>query len=215
MTRFDSSARPDDDARSGISENAEGTTITPIEAVISKKDSSKLHRQAEFAEQIIEERQKRVSEPVHLAGLKPLPAEMRKNIAPSGVIPGGPDALSQVPSMRRAVPPPYQRPRISIDHHGKTWAYLQAHQVREGDIVVDFGKILSVTPYLRHETRFNPDTGRQLRVATHEGILLTNIAGGSRDHNAREQLRVFRVHEEDDGERSGDDGPVGNTSGAG
>lgn len=197
MTRFDPDARPDDDARSGIAQNEQGTTITPIEAVISEKNTRSLHRQAELTEQIIEERQKRAKEPVHLDGLKPMPAGMRKNIAPSGVIPGGPDALSQTPSMRRAIPPPYQRPRISIDHHGKTWAYLQAHQVREGDIVVDFGKIARVTPYLKHDTELNPETGRFRRVATAEGILLANIAGESRDCGAQDQLRVFRVHEEE------------------
>lgn len=194
MTKYDPDAKPDDDARSGIAQNAHGDTIVPMEAAISARDSTKLHRQAEFSEQIIEERSKRAGEPLRMEGLKPLPPEMMSQRTPRGVIPGGAGALDMVPSMRKTIPAPFKRPRIDIDHHGKTWGYLRARDVAAGDIVVDFGKIERVTPYVHHEPDFT-SRGRPT-VATREGIILTNIAGDGMDVDSHEQLRVFRVHEE-------------------
>jgi hypothetical protein len=190
MTKWDSSARPDPDAESAVRDD--GTMITPIEAVISGKSSKKLHVAAELSEQIADERQKRQSEPVHMEGLKPLPPGMPR--LPSGVIPGGSDATTLVPSMRRTIPAPYHRERISVDHHGKTWEYMAADQVVKDDIVVDFGKIAHVTPYVAHDT--DPTSRGRRRIASHEGIVLVNIVGERKDVRSQEQLRVFRVHEE-------------------
>lgn len=191
MTRFDPDGRPDDDARSGIAENEHGTTITPIEAMIDRDSTRKLHAQAELSAQILEERTKQAKAPVHMAGLKPLPDELRKAAPAAGVIPGGPDALGMTPRMARTIPAPYQRPRIAVDHHGKTWGYAAADTVEPGDIVVDFGKVERSTPYVQHELIAG------VRAATVEGIILTNIAGSQLDVKSDEQLRVFRVHDQD------------------
>jgi hypothetical protein len=208
VTRYDSDARPADDARGGAGQNELGETVVPMEAVISEKDSRKLHAQAELTEQVIEERQKRAREPVRMEGLKPLPDAMRAGVPGHGVIPGGPGALDAAPGMRRTIPAPYQRPRISIDHHGKTWGYARADTVSPGDIVVDFGKIEEAYERVVHK---NLDelvdgdikydwatppyiTGDQVAVGT--DWVMVNIAGEVKVTDPDEQLRVFRVQEE-------------------
>jgi hypothetical protein len=186
---WDDNARPDPDAERG--ENASGE-IVPIESVVSAKDSRNLHRQAELSEQIIEERQKRATEPVHMEGLKPLPPEIQKTLPGPGQIPGGPDALGLAPSMRRSIPEPFQRDRIAIDHHGKTWAYGKAETVKLGDIVVDFGLVTGKAFALARE-----DVGGSADVATDVSVLLTNVAGHTDKFGMFDDLRIFRVHEEE------------------
>lgn len=189
MTRFDPEARPDPDARSDV--NALGQEITPIEAVIDAKSTKKLHAQAELTEQIIAERQARAKEPVHMEGLKPLPADMPR--LPNGVIPGGPGALGMVPSMRRSIPAPFQRQRIAIDHHGKTWGYATAATVEAGDIVVDFGRVGQVHQQIVYEEIAG------IKAATGEQVILVNaIDGKTIVVDPSEQLRVFRVHDQEE-----------------
>ncbi len=186
MTRFDPDARPDPDAESGV--NSEGTTITPMEAVISGQSSKKLHAQAELSAQIMEERQKRAAEPVHMEGLKPLPPGLPR--LPNGVIPGGSDALTMVPSMRRSIPAPYRRESINIGRHGKTWAYAQAGSVQPGDLVVDFGKIAAASEELIYD-----EVVPGIKAPVRAEIRLVNIAGEVRIFGQAEQIRIFRKHE--------------------
>jgi hypothetical protein len=206
LNNWDSNARPDPDAESG--ENASGQ-ITPIESVISAKDSKNLHRQAELSEQIIEERQKRAAEPVHMEGLRPLPPEIRATLPGPGQLPGGPDALGLAPGMRRSVPAPFKRDRIAVDHHGKSWAYAPAWSVQPGDIVVDFGKIAEnnnritykdisevVVGEVVHLSSALRDAGGE-QVAVGTDYLLVNIDGKEKVVSPTDQLRVFRVHEGD------------------
>jgi hypothetical protein len=167
---------------------SDGTTITPIEAVISDKSSKKLHAAAELSEQISEERAKRQSEPVHMDGLKPLPSGLPH--LPNGVIPGGDLATTLVPSMRRTIPDPYQRDRIAIDHHGKTWAYMAADQVEPDDIVVDFGKV----EWAAASTIYDEVAG--VRAAVDVEVCMCNIAGQTKTFAPTEQIRVFRVHDQ-------------------
>lgn len=188
MNNWDSDARPDPNAESGVRES-DGTTITPIEAMISEDSSRKLHRQAALAEEIAEERQKRASAPIHMEGLQPLPQGMPR--MPNGVIPGGSDATTLVPSMRKTIPAPYKRPRIAIEHHGKTWAYAKAESVVKDDLVVDFGKIAEV------QQRTNYDKIAGLKVAVGVDVVLINIMDEVKVFDPTEQVRVFRVHEED------------------
>jgi hypothetical protein len=184
MTKWDPSARPVADAESGV--NSAGTEITPIEAVLDRSATRKLHAQADLSAQIIEERQKRASEPIHMEGLKPLPLGMPR--LPNGVIPGGSDATSLVPSMRRAIPPPFSRESISIDHHGKSWQYMQAGAVRADDIVVDFGKIAGWYEHTLYETIAG------VKAAVDVEMCLVNIAGEMRPFGLAEEIRVFRKH---------------------
>lgn len=212
MTRYDKDARPDDDARSGISENALGEMITPLEAVIDAGSTRKLHREAERTQEIIAERRKRAAEPVQMAGLKPLPDALKKPGTSAGMIPGGPEALGMVPRMARTIPAPYQRPRIAIDHHGKTWAYAPAETVEPGDIVVDFGKVemvdqqvvhglvgdyvpkldWDVAPYLLQGA--TPDDPALVAVGV--VVVVRNVAGVVREFEPGQQIRVFRVHDQ-------------------
>lgn len=199
---FDPDGQPDADARSGIGVNATGE-IVPLEAGISARDTRNMHREAELAEQISEERAKR-SEPIHMEGLRPMPQELRQGLPGPGMIPGGPGALDLAPSMRRTIPPPYKRDRIAIDHHGKTWGYARASTVEPGDIVVDFGKIVQVASVVKYKDV--GDIGRGLllnqryeftgdKVAVGTEVLLVNIAEETRPFDPDEQLRVFRVHD--------------------
>jgi hypothetical protein len=185
---WDSSARPDPDATAA--ENSQGEMITPIESVMTGKDVKNIHRQAELSAEIIEERRKRAAEPIHMDGLKPLPPGARMGLPGHGQIPGGPDALGLAPSMRRSVPEPFQRQRISIDHHGKTWGYVRAELVEPGDLVVDFGKVHDKTFVLTRE-----DLAGYEDVATEATVLLTNVTGSARKFGMADQLQVFKVHE--------------------
>lgn len=186
MTKWDENARPDPNAESGTRDD--GTVITPMESVISRDASKKLHAAAELSEQISAERRKRQSEPVHMDGLKPLPPGMPH--LPNGVIPGGDAATTLVPSMRRTIPAPYQRPSISGGHHGKTWAYMAADDVRPGDIVVDFGKVDAKAHVLCYEEV----AGVKAAVGTE--VHMWNIIDEQRVFAPTDQIRVFRVHEE-------------------
>jgi hypothetical protein len=186
LNKWDSSARPDPNAESGVRDD--GTVITPIEAVIDRDSSRKLHAQAELSAQIIDERAKRAAAPVHMEGLKPLPRGMPR--MPNGVIPGGSGALDLVPSMRRSVPAPFSRESINVDHHGKTWAYIPADLVVKGDLVVDFGKVAESSENMIYDQI----AGR--RVAVGRNLIMKNVFGESRTFKPSEQIMVFRVHED-------------------
>jgi hypothetical protein len=185
---WDSSARPDPDAESGV--NSQGEVITPIESAMTAKDVKNIHRQADLSAEIIEERRKRAAEPVHMEGLQPLPSGARMGLPGAGQIPGGPDALDLAPSMRRSVPAPFSRERISVDHHGKSWGYVRAELVEQDDIVVDFGKVRDKAFVLSRE-----DMAGYEDVATEATVLLTNITGHARKFGMADQLQVFKVHE--------------------
>ncbi len=186
MTKWDSSARPDPDAESAYRDD--GTLVTPIEAVISEQSSSKLHAAAELSEEIAEERSKRASEPIHMEGLRPLPPGMPR--LPNGVIPGGDSATTLVPSMRKTIPAPFKRERISVDHHGKTWAYMQAAEVLPGDIVVDFGMVAARSEVTCYEVVAG------VKAAVGVEIHLWNILDERKVADPPDQLRVFRRHDE-------------------
>jgi hypothetical protein len=186
VTKWDSNARPDPNAESAMRDD--GTMITPLEAVISDKSSRKLHAAAELSEQIADERQKRATEPVHMEGLKPLPPGLPR--LPNGVIPGGSDATTLVPSMRKTIPAPYQRDRISAGRHGKTWAYMSAEEVVPGDLVVDFGLVDARSEV----TSYAMVAGREVAVGVE--IYLWNIADAEKVFDPAEQIRVFRKHED-------------------
>jgi hypothetical protein len=186
MTKWDPNARPVADAEPGVRDD--GTVVTPIEAVLDRGATRKLHAQAELSAQILEERAKRAAAPVHMEGLKPLPPGMPR--LPNGVIPGGPDALSMTPSMRRAIPAPFSRESISIGKHGKTWAYLSADQVQPGDMVVDFGKVDESF----ENTVYQQITGRRVAVSVQRSLI--NVFGETRTFEPSDQLMVFRVHED-------------------
>lgn len=195
MTRYDQDAKPDDDARSGVGDNKTGE-ITPLEAAISAKDTRKMHRQAEFAEQVLEERRKRSAEVISHEGLlpvpkgfTPIPGAAQIGIPGPGVLPSGPDALATAPSMRRTKPAPFQRDRISIDHHGKTWGYARADSIKPDDLVVEFGKVTDV------ESRTIYDEVAGVRAAVDLVLVLTNVTGDIKVVDPDQQLRTFRVHD--------------------
>lgn len=84
------------------------------------------------------EQQERRKQPVHAEDLVAVgPRDPR--IAGRTSFDG--ETLPAVPSMRRVIPAPFQRPSISINHHGKRWQRMRADAVREGDMVVGIGKV--------------------------------------------------------------------------
>lgn len=178
MTRLDRRRKPAVSEKA-VGRNAEGQTITPLEAVLDRKSVDKLHEKAEA--------EIRAPGPVHLDGLKPV---IRRGGPGPGMLPAGDGtSIPMVPRMTRTIPAPHSRPRIAVDHHGKTWAYLQAGSIRKGDIVVDFGKIEHAVP----GGTWEQVAGHNVLVREH--IALVNIAGDRMTPDPAEQLRVFRVHE--------------------
>jgi hypothetical protein len=178
VTRYDSGGTPAVSEKA-VGANADGQVITPLEAVFDRKSVDRLHEKAEA--------EIRAPEPVHLDGLKPV---VRRGGPGPGMLPAGDGtSIPMVPRMTRTIPAPHQRPRIAIDHHGKTWAYMQAGEVEPGDIVVDYGKIEKAWTWLEREYVMGQP------VPVREWVVLENIAGVCRNVDPAEQLRVFRVHE--------------------
>lgn len=186
--KFDPEGKVDDDARSGIAENEQGEVITPLEAAIAAKDTKNMHREAERAQEILDERRKRAKEPVHMDGLKPLPPGVNPGGGPTQLQLGVPMEAGTQPSMRRSIPPPFKRKRIEIEHHGKSWAYLRAEQVRPGDQVVDVGLVNEVGTRVLHEEVNGvwAATGAVIQLWNNDAV--TEV-------DPDEQVRVFRVHD--------------------
>lgn len=80
------------------------------------------------------------NEPVHRENLIPV-ARNDPRIAPrtDGI------TLPKVPSMRRVIPAPFQRPAaVMRQDHGRSWQMVRADQVAVDDIVTGVGKITDV-----------------------------------------------------------------------
>jgi len=99
--------------------------------------------------------------------------------------------LPNAPATRRVIPAPFQRPRISIDHHGRSWTTCDAADVKEGDVVVDIGRIAcDAETVIRYETVAGiPD------VAVGMKVILTGVSGNRVPFEPGTRVRAFRLAE--------------------
>lgn len=112
------------------------------------------------------------------------------------------ETLPRAPSVRRVIPAPYRRPRIEAGSHGKTWQWVTADEVTEGDIVPEVGRVVSVAEHVIHKTRAEvlglepvPDGGLDSYdelVAVGTVTLLAGMGGQVRAFRPGTLVQVFR-----------------------
>jgi hypothetical protein len=166
----DSLGRDVDKAREG---KLKGTL--PVEAFMSEESIAQVADQSAVA-----------SAPVHAEDLRAIsPAEAATRSTFDG------ETLPGHPVPRRVIPAPFQRPRISIDHHGRSWATCDAADVKEGDVVVDIGRIAcDAETVIRYETVAGvPD------VAVGMKVILTGVSGNRVPFEPGTRVRAFRLAE--------------------
>lgn len=190
---------PDKDSRPGgmleipdslgrdLDKAAEGKIpAPPIEAFLS-----------DDALQQIENDTRAADAPVRAENLIPIhpaaAAEMRRQD-------GG--SLPKMPAMRRVIPKPFQRPRITGGSHGKSWRYVRADQVRTDDIVPEIGRVTATLSKLVYAPRDEALSGKpwsrtsltggEDMVAIGEVIWITGAGGVAKVKRPEDEVRVFR-----------------------
>jgi hypothetical protein len=149
--------------------------VPPVEAFMSDAALEQVDRQTAVAAQ-----------PLHAEDLVPISkAEAARRTTFSG------DSLPSMPATRRVIPPPFRRPRISIDHHGRSWTTCPVEAVRPGDMVVDVGRVACPpeTVTAREAVAGVPD------VATGMRVILTGVAGNQVPFSPGSRVRAFRLPE--------------------
>jgi hypothetical protein len=100
------------------------------------------------------------------------------------------DSLPKMPSTRRVIPPPFQRPSFNLDRHGRAWSTCRADEVAVDDVVVDFGRVARKETVLRYETIAGiPD------VAVGMKVILTGVTGNQAAFEPGHNVRAFRLAE--------------------
>jgi len=134
------------------------------------------------------------SEPVRAENLIPItPASAAARRTQHG------ESLPAMPSMRRVIPAPYQRPRISAGSHGKSWQSCRADQVAEGDIVPGVGQVVYAqekvvyTPLSDYRPQLEPGTPADTMVAAGLEVVLAGKGGVVVVHHPDTMVQVFRA----------------------
>jgi hypothetical protein len=166
----DSLGRDVDKARAG---KLKGTL--PVEAFMSEGAIEQVSQQTAAA-----------AAPVHAEDLRAIsPAEAARRSTFNG------ETLPGHPVPRRVIPAPFQRERISLDRHGRTWTTCRVEKVKQGDMVVDIGRIAcdaeEVTRY--EQVAGIPD------VAVGVKVILTGISGNRVAFEPGTRVRAFRLAE--------------------
>lgn len=128
------------------------------------------------------ERARRQAGPVHLEDLT---AVSRNDPRIAMSFDGA--SLPKAPQTRRVIPPPFRRPRIAIDHHGKSWQLCRADEIARGDIIPGIGAVAAAYPYIRRDTIAGTEG-----VAAGTDIRVTGAGGSVAVYDAAESVRVFR-----------------------
>lgn len=101
------------------------------------------------------------------------------------------ETLPSLPATRRVLPPPFRRQRIDISHHGREWTTCPAEAVKEGDMVVDVGRVAKDA-----ETEIVRDTIAGVQgVAVGMKVILTGISGTRLAYEPGQPVRAFRKAE--------------------
>lgn len=146
----------------------------PMEAFMSDASLEQVEKQTAAA-----------ATPVHAEDLIPISsAEAQRRTTFDG------EHLPNMPTMRRVIPAPFQRPRIAIDHHGRTWQPCKAEDVQVGDTVPDVGRVVD----RQLVTRYEPIAGVP-HVAVGMKVILTGAGGITRDFDPQKPIRAHRRSE--------------------
>lgn len=130
----------------------------------------------------VEEATRRAAEPVHAEDLCPISrAEASRRTTFDG------EHLPGMPAVRRVVPAPFRRERVTGGRHGKTWQPVRADQVACGDMTELVGVVASAEQVVRRE-----DIAGVADVAVGADVVLTGIGGVMVTVDAAASVRVFR-----------------------
>lgn len=144
---------------------------------------------------ILDEARRRKEAPIHAENLTAISKEqaaLMRNFNPSGAPDG--NTMPNFPAQRRIIPAPFNRPSISLTTRPgdrRTWQTVRADKVREGEIVVDLGLVVSIV--LR--TRYEEIAG--VRAATGFEVVLVGPEQALA-YDPHELVRAFRHPEGDD-----------------
>jgi hypothetical protein len=145
----------------------------PMEAFMSDESMAQVERQTKLADT-----------PVHAEDLIPIsPQDAARRQLFDG------DTLPSHPTARRVIPPPFRRPRVNGGAHGKTWHYVRADHVLEGDMTEAVGRVTSISSGMV----YGNIEGHT--VAVQEVIILIGLGGARADFDPGSQVRVHRVPE--------------------
>jgi hypothetical protein len=121
--------------------------------------------------------------PVHAEDLVPITAAE----AAARTTFGGEALPPGLPRLRRVIPAPYQRERISIGRHGRTWQPCTAGDIEVGDTVPGLGLVVRREEVVRYET-----VAGVPGVATGMDVKLTGKGGIERPYDPGTPLRAHR-----------------------
>jgi hypothetical protein len=149
----------------------------PIEAFMSTESLEQVEKQTQAA-----------AAPLQAADLVPITKEEgARRTRFNG------ESLPSAPATRRVIPPPFQRPAINLVSagHGREWTMCPAEDVKEGDMVVDVGRIArDAETVIRYETIAGiPD------VAVSMKVILTGVTGNQLAYQPGQRVRAFRLAE--------------------
>jgi hypothetical protein len=175
-----------------VAEHIDAGRDVPVEAMVSEQAMEKF-----------EDHVRSQAGPVHAEDLIPVSRDDPRIQGPSF---GNGEVLPNVPKMRRVIPAPFRRPRIAIDHHGKSWQVKLASAVQPGDILTEVGKVASARQVTRHVPRSEllgeAAGGTDVLVAVGVDVVLTGISGCEKICGPDDQVRVFTAAPKAPGESS-------------
>lgn len=172
----------------------------PVEAFMTDKALAELE-------------QRNRPEVVHAENLTAIsPAEARRRRTFGG------ETLPDMPQVRRVVPAPFRRPSITAGGHGKSYRFIRADKIREGDIIPDIGLVREVRTETVYRSRGEvigvwdtddglptlPTTldGKQFdfgsldeKVAVGIALLVIGVEGQLKAFREGDDVNVFRKHE--------------------
>jgi hypothetical protein len=165
-----------------VAEHIDAGRDVPVEAMVSEQAMEKF-----------EDHVRSQAGPVHAEDLIPVSRDDPRIQGPSF---GNGETLPSVPKMRRVIPAPFRRPRIAIDHHGKSWQVKLAATVQPGDILTEVGKVALVRQMTRYVLRSEilgtaADCAGDTHVAVGVDVVLTGISGCEKICGPNDQVRVF------------------------
>lgn len=98
--------------------------------------------------------------------------------------------MPMIPRTQRVIPAAFQRPRIDISHHGRTWQQVSAEDVAVGDTVPGVGLVVKA----ERTRRFEPVDGWDGVVESMK-VILTGKSGTPVVFDLGERVHAHRLSE--------------------
>jgi hypothetical protein len=180
--------------------NPAGLPVLP-DSITRKLDKGQDVAVEEVREAAIDNLRSGRTNPVHAENLRPISrAAANASLAQHGGM------LPRFPQTRRVIPEPFRRPRIDASRHGKTWQWVRASRVGEGDIIPGLGLVEGCAKGTRYVTRdrllaeapLKPLEGQVLAeprpgmVAVGVSVYLRGAGGSLQVYDDGEEVQVFR-----------------------